>query len=116
MFALRGSPWCKNERLVEARRNFFAKLSVSSRREAYFCPWGRLGALLGPSWGLLGRLGNLLGGLWVFLGGCWGTPGATWVPLGGLVGRLGEILGRLGCLLGAQWGLWDDARELLGAP
>ena len=68
--------------------------------------------LVGPLVATWGPLGSIVGRL----GRSWGPLVATWVPLGGLVGRLGEILGRLGCLLGAQWGLWDDARELLGAP
>ena len=52
---------------------------------------------------LLGRLGCLLGASWGVLGGSWGPLGATWVPLGGLVGPLG-----------ATWGRPFGENELLG--
>ena len=41
--------------------------------------WGRLGAVLGPSWG--------------HLGASWGHLGASWGPLGASLGALGAILG-----------------------
>ena len=68
-------------------------------------PWaprggqGRLGAVLGPSWGglgvVLGRLGEVLGWSWGVSGRSWGGLGASWGALGVILGRLGLVLGRL---------------------
>ena len=71
---------------------------------------GRLGSVLGASWGVLGRLGGFLGRLGASWGGLWGDLGASRGRLGGVLGaswgnleHLGGVLGRLrrpGCRLG----------------
>ena len=62
--------------------------------------WGRLGALLGPSWALLGTLGH-----------SWGHLGPSW----GLLGPLGAILGPVGAILGPSSGPFGPSLGHLGA-
>ena len=70
--------------------------------------WGRLGAVLGPSWGCLGavlvRLGAVVGGL-----------GAVWGRLGAFLGSLGAVLGGSWGRLGPCWGSWGEVLGRLGA-
>ena len=64
-------------------------------------PWaprggqGRLGAVLGWSWGGLGASWEVLGWSWGVSGRSWGGLGASWGALGVILGRLGLVLGRL---------------------
>ena len=46
--------------------------------------WGRLGAVLGPSWGHLGPS-------WAVLGPSWGHLGPSWGRLGAVLGLLGQL-------------------------
>ena len=51
--------------------------------------------VLEASWGVLGRLGDVLGTSWGRLGTSWVRLGASGVRLGGVLGRLGDVLGRI---------------------
>ena len=50
--------------------------------------WGRLGAVLAPSWSILGRLGAVLGHLGAILGRLGGVLGPSWGHLGAKVGMI----------------------------
>ena len=86
-------------------------------------PWaprggqGRLGAVLGPSWGglgaswgglgvVLGRVGAVLGRSWGVLGRSWGGLGASWVGLGASCGPKGggEVQKGSFWVVWATWG------------
>ena len=69
--------------------------------------WGRLGAVLGLSWGRLGPSWGRRGGSWGRLGPSWGLLGKSWGRLGrvlgpswAMLGFLGAVLGGLGAVLG----------------
>ena len=74
---------------------FYGILCILARLKGLL---GRLGAVLGVSWGILGASRDLLGRLGRHLGASWGRLGA-----------LGRVLGRVGSVLGASW-------ERLGHP
>ena len=88
-------------------------MSVSSRRDAYFCPWGRLGAVLGPSWGHLG-------------GSCpedgsnmaprWTQDGSKMAPRAHLGAILGPSCGIFGRLVEAKRLFLQSHRKLQDGP
>ena len=61
--------------------------------------WGRLGAILGPSWAILGPSWGCLGALGPVLGPSWGRHGPSWGRLGAVLGLSGPSWGHLGAVL-----------------
>ena len=78
---------------------FYGILCILARLKGLL---GRLGAVLGVSWGILGASRDLLGRLGRHLGAS-----------GGVLGALGRVLGRVGSVLGASW---ERLGSVLGAP
>ena len=83
--------------------------------------WGRRGAISEPSWEplgcRLGRLGALLGPSWGHLGPSWWPGGLSEGNLGALLGCLGALLGHLEALLAASWAslgaTWEVGKIIL---
>ena len=69
---------------------FYGILCILARLKGLL---GRLGAVLGVSWGILGASRDLLGRLGRHLGASWGRLGGSWEGLGASWGRLGSVLG-----------------------
>ena len=83
---------------------FLVAFSPERAQEIREPSWGRLGAILGPSWAILGPSWGCLGALGAVLGPSWGRLGPSWGRLGALGAVLGPSWGRLGAVLGPSWG------------